>query len=143
VRPRRNVSPARARDPRGAALIGTTAGLTVFLILLLFAVQSAVTLHSRSFVTATAYDAAREVAGYSSSASRSEARARAAARFEQRLGEFGRDHVRLEWLDVDDPEVVRVRVVANHPSLLPPAFGDALGIRTTDRRIEIRIEQWR
>jgi hypothetical protein len=32
--------------------------------------------------------------------------------------------------------------VADHPSLLPPAFGDALGIRTTDRQIEVRVERW-
>lgn len=129
------------REARGAALIGTTAGLTVFLVLLLFAVQSAVTLHARSIVTATAYDAAREVAGYSN-ASSVDARARAHARFAQRLGDYGRDHVRLEWLDVHDLDVVRVRVVAHHPSLLPPAFGEALGLRTTDRNIEVRIERW-
>jgi hypothetical protein len=133
---------ARPTGGSGAALIGTTVGLTVFLILLLFAVQSAVTLHGRSMVTATAYDAAREVAGYSSASSRADARARAEARFVQRLGEFGRDHVRLEWLDVDNPDVVRLRVVATHPSLLPPAFGDALGIRSTDRQIEVRVERW-
>ena len=139
---RRRRGPATARAARGAALIGTTVGLTVFLILLLFAVQSAVTLHGRSMVTATAYDAAREVAGHSSANSRSDARVRAEARFEQRLGEYGRDHVRLEWIDVDDPDVVRLRVIADHPSLLPPAFGDALGIRTTDRQIEVRVERW-
>ena len=43
-------------------MIGTTAGLMVFLVLLLFAVQATVSLHARSVVTATAYDAAREVA---------------------------------------------------------------------------------
>jgi hypothetical protein len=26
--------------------------------------------------------------------------------------------------------------------LLPAAFGDPLGITTTDRRIEVRVEQW-
>ena len=93
-------------------------------------------------VTATAYDAAREVAGHSSASSRADARVRAEARFMQRLGEYGREHVHLEWLDVDNPDVVRVRVVADHPSLLPPAFGDALGIRITDRRIEVRVERW-
>lgn len=123
-------------------MIGTTAGLMVFLVLLLFAIQATVSLHARSVVTATAYDAAREVAAHSSNASRADARARAEARFTQRLGDYGRDHVRLEWLDTDDPEVVRVRVVARHPTLLPPAFGDALGLRTTDRRIEVRVERW-
>ncbi|HEX7095133.1 MAG TPA: hypothetical protein VF183_04580 [Acidimicrobiales bacterium] len=123
-------------------MIGTIGGLSVFLILLLFAVQATVSLHARSLVTATAYDAAREVAAHSSAASRADARHRAERRFEQRLGAYGRDHVLLEWLDLDDPDVVRVRVVAEHPTLLPAAFGDALGLRTTDRRIEVRIERW-
>lgn len=123
-------------------MVSTTAGFLVFLILMVFAVQTTVSLHARSLVTATAYDAAREVAGYSSASSRAAARARAEQRFHERLGAGSRDNVRLEWLDVDDPEVVRVRVVADHPSLLPAAFGNALGIRTTDRRIEVRVERW-
>jgi folate-dependent phosphoribosylglycinamide formyltransferase PurN len=124
-------------------MIGTTAGMLVFLILLLFAVQTTVALHARSVVTATAYDAAREVAAHSSASSRAAARQRAEQRFTQRLGTYGAQHVRLEWLDVDDPDVVRVRVVAEHPSLLPAAFGSALGLRITDRRIEVRVERWR
>jgi hypothetical protein len=123
-------------------MIGTTVGLLVFLVLLLFAVQALVTLHARSLVTATAYDAAREVAGYDSAASRDAARAGAEARFFERMGRYGHDHVRIEWIGSDDPDVVRLRVVAEHPSLLPPAFGCALGIRTTDRRIEVRVERW-
>jgi folate-dependent phosphoribosylglycinamide formyltransferase PurN len=134
---------ARRPPTRGAAMIGTTAGMLVFLILLLFAVQTTVALHARSVVTATAYDAAREVAAHSSASSRAAARRRAEQRFAQRLGTYGAQHVRLEWLDVDDPDVVRVRVVAEHPSLLPAAFGGALGLRTTDRRIEVRVERWR
>jgi hypothetical protein len=123
-------------------MIGTATGLLVFLILLLFAVQASVTLSARSLVTATAYDAARDVAGYSSASSRAAARVQAEARIRERLGELGRDHVRIEWLDVDDPDVVRLRIVAEHPSLLPAAFGDPLGVTTTDRRIEVRVEQW-
>ena len=58
-------------------MVSTTAGFLVFLILMVFAVQTTVSLHARSLVTATAYDAAREVAGYSSASSRAAARARA------------------------------------------------------------------
>jgi hypothetical protein len=129
-------------NARGAAMIGTTTGLLVFLVLLLFAVQTLVTLHARSLVTATAYDAAREVAGYRSAYSRDAARVAAEEHLRARLGELGREHLDVEWLDPQDPDVVRLRVVAHHRSLLPSAFGSALGLRTTDRRIEVRVERW-
>jgi hypothetical protein len=132
-----------SRGDRGAAMIGTTTGLLVFLLLLLFAVQASVALSTRSLVTAAAYDAARDVAGYSSSASRAEVRVRAEAQLRERLGRFGRDHLRVEWLDVDDPDVVRLQVVAEPPSLLPHALGDPLGVTVTDRTVEVRVEQWR
>jgi hypothetical protein len=123
-------------------MVGTTVGLLVFLILLLFAVQASVSLSARSLVTAAAYDAARDVAGYSSASSRADARVRAEERLRDRLGALGRDHLRVEWLAVDDPDVVRLRVIADHPSLLPDAFGDPLGVTTTDRRIEVRVERF-
>jgi hypothetical protein len=123
-------------------MVGTTVGLLVFLILLLFAVQASVSLSARSLVTAAAYDAARDVAGYSSASSRATARVRAEERLRERLGALGRDHLRVEWLAVDDPDIVRLRVIADHPSLLRDAFGDPLGVTTTDRRIEVRVERF-
>jgi hypothetical protein len=122
-------------------MVGTTAGLLVFLILLLFAVQAAVSLSARSFVTAAAYDAARDVATYRSAADRDAARVRAESRLRSRLGETG-DRVLIVWLDPADPDVVRLRIVAEHPSLLPTRFGDPLGITATDRTVEVRVERW-
>jgi Flp pilus assembly protein TadG len=122
-------------------MVGTTAGLLVFLVLLLFAVQAAVSLSARSLVTAAAYDAARDVAGYASQASRADARARAEQRLRDRLGEAGRTAV-IEWLATEDPDVVRLHVSVQHPSLLPRAFGDPLGVTSTDRTVEVRVERW-
>jgi hypothetical protein len=122
-------------------MVGTTAGLLVFLILLLFAVQAAVSLSARSLVTAAAYDAARDVAGYSSEASRADARVRAEQRLRERLGEAGRTAV-VEWTSPGDPDVVRLHVIVDHPSFLPPRFGDPLGVTSTDRTVEVRVERW-
>jgi hypothetical protein len=122
-------------------MIGTTAGLLVFLLLLVFAVQASVSLSARSFVTAAAYDAARDVAGAASASSPAAAREQAEARLRARLGRLG-DTLEVEWLDVSDPDVVRLHVVVEHPSLLPPLLGDPLGITVTDRVIEVRVERW-
>jgi hypothetical protein len=122
-------------------MVGTTAGLLVFLILLLFAVQAAVSLSARSFVTAAAYDAARDVAAYRSSTDRAAARVRAEERLRDRLGDSGA-RVQVEWIDPGNPDVVRLRIVVDHPSLLPAGFGDPLGITATDRTIEVRVERW-
>jgi hypothetical protein len=120
-------------------MVGTTVGLLVFLLLLLFAVHAAVSLSARSFVTAAAYDAARDVAGYSSAPARDVARAQAEAHLRERLG---RTDARIEWLDIGDPDVVRLHVVVAHPSLLPDVLGDPLGVTVTDRTVEVRIERW-
>jgi hypothetical protein len=120
-------------------MIGTTVGLLVFLLLLLFAVHAAISLSARSFVTAAAYDAARDVAGYSAASARDLARAQAELRLRERLGD---PDARIEWLDTEDPDVVRLHVVVAHPSLLPRVLGDPLGVTVTDRTIEVRIERW-
>jgi hypothetical protein len=122
-------------------MVGTTAGLLVFLLLLLFAVQAAVSLSARSLVTAAAYDAARDVATYRAVADRHAARAAAEARLRERLGDAGDDAV-VEWLEVGDPDVVHLRVVVSHPSLLPAVLGNPLGLTRTDRTIEVRVERW-
>ena len=127
---------------RGNGVFSTTSGLALFLLLLLFAVQAIVGLYTRSLVTGGAYDAARLVAGYRSSESRDTARLAATAEFRRRLGEFGAHRARLEWLDTDDPNVVRVRVVARHPTLLPAALSGALGLGITDRVVEVRVERF-
>lgn len=129
------------RPERGSGVIGTTSALALFLLLLLFAVQVTIALHTRSFATGAAYDAARRVAGHGSAVDRDAAIAAATAEFQRRLGEYG-DDARLEWLRVDD-ELVRVRVIAPHPTLLPRALVDAVGVGVTDRVLEVRVERFR
>src|SRR5687768_13185417 len=87
---------ARSAAERGAGLIGTLAGVTVFLALLLFAVQLLFNLYAASAVTAAAYDAARVVAGSDGGdLGRAEAHAR------QVLGRYA-DRVTFSWsLDGD------------------------------------------
>jgi Flp pilus assembly protein TadG len=134
--------PSHFHRQRGSGVFSTTSGLALFLLLLLFAVQAIVGLYTRSLVTGSAYDAARTVAGYTSSGDRDSARVAATAEFRRRLGAFGNDGARLEWLTPDDPDVVRVRVVARHPTLLPAAMTGALGLGITDRVIEVRVERF-
>ena len=137
-RPRSARSAAdRRRRERGAGLIGTIAGVTVFLAFLLFAVQLLFNLYATSAVTAAAYDAARLVAGAGGGPAdvpRAEAHARAV------LGRYA-GRVAFEWA-VDD-EVVALRVVADNPSFLLPAVGGSLGFDEIDRTVRVRVERLR
>jgi hypothetical protein len=47
----------------GSGLVSAIVGVTIFLVLLLYAVQLALNLYATSTVTAVAFDAARQVAG--------------------------------------------------------------------------------
>jgi hypothetical protein len=131
------------RRSRGAGLLSTASGLGLFLLLLLVAVQLCVTLYARSLTTSAAYDAARTVAGHRSIASRCDARVTAEAEFRRQLGRFGAERAQLFWESLDDPDVIRVRVVAPTPSLLPAAARAALGLGATDRTLEVRVERFR
>ena len=112
-------APARDRltDERGSGVVGSLVGVTVFLTLLLFAVQLALNLYSTTAVSSIAFDAAREVAGSNGgSASTIEAERRAREllrRFESEGGTLD-----FEWNTSRD-DVVLLRVVAERPSLLP------------------------
>lgn len=91
-------------------------GVTVFLVLLLFAVQVVLNLYAASAVTGVAFDAARVVAGADggdTAAGAAEAQARAVlAAFEANGG-----RLELTW-DLSSPEVVRLTVRATRPPLL-------------------------
>jgi hypothetical protein len=129
-----------AVEDRGAGTIGTATGVLVFLLLMFSSVQILFNLYATSMVTAVAHDAAREVAGFRASPSRCGAAAAATTRFTEQLGEYGRaGHARLEWT-CTDPDVVRVRVTATHPSLLPERLGGLRSLSRLDRTIEVRIE---
>lgn len=124
---------------RGSGLIGTVAGVTVFLAFLFFAVQLLVNLYSASVVTSAAYDAARQVAVLGehppSAASLGEAEARARGL----IGARGDDAV-LTW-DLSDPAVVGLRVEVDNPRFLLGGLAGALGFDTVDRTVHVRLEQ--
>lgn len=119
-------------------MVGTLVGVTVFLVLLLFAVQLALNLYATSAVTTVTYDAAREVAGSDGGLDAvgvAEARARSVLdRFEE-----GGGLLRFEW-DTTRDDVVAVRVVAERPSLLP-SFG--IPFQRVTRTVTVRWERGR
>jgi hypothetical protein len=64
----------------------------------------------------------------------------AEARFVDALGDYARHaHVSLRWT-CRDPDVVRVRVTAEHPMLLPRRFAGLLPLARVDRTVEVRVE---
>jgi len=133
----------RARPERGAGTIGTATGLLVFMLLMFSAVQILFNLYATSLVTAAAYDAAREVAGFRSVDDRCGATTAADAAFVEQLGDYGRaGYARLEWVCADS-DTVRVRVTASHPSVLPRRLVGLLSLSELERTIEVRVERLR
>jgi hypothetical protein len=135
--------PTRREPERGAGIIGTAAGFLVFLLLMFTAVQVLFNLYATSMVTAAAHDAAREVAGFRAVDDRCAATIEAEADFAERLGGYGdAGYARLQWT-CTDPDVIRVRVIASHPSILPRRLSGLLSLSALDRTIEVRIERAR
>ena len=127
-----------ADGDRGAGLIGTVAGVTVFLGFLLLAVQLLFNLYASSAVGAAAYDAARLVAESGDPGPPAQHRAEAHAR--QVLGRYA-DRVTFAWSV--DADRVRLHVQARNPSFLLPALGGAVGFDEVDRTVTLRIERLR
>lgn len=126
-----------ARREDGTGLIGTVAGVTVFLFFLLFAVQMLVRLYATSAVTAAAFDAARRVAS-ADAPSRPIAIRDAEANARGALGSFGRARTSFRWLEVDAAEVV-VEVRARPPTFVPlPGW-----LGRIDRTVRVRAEGFR
>lgn len=126
------------RDERGAGPISAWIGFTVFLILLLFAVQVLYNVYATSVVTAVASDAARRVAGaaggpHSVSVVEGEAR--------RSLGRYG-ERVSFDWSATDDDFVV-LRVRATNPGFLWSPFDQPLAFDEIDRTIRVRVERFR
>ena len=114
------VAGSRATSTRsaeeGVGLLSSIVGVTVFIVLLLFAVQLALNLYATSVVTTVTYDAARQVAGSDGGPS---ATAAAEARARDLLGRFesGGGSLRFRW-DTSRDDVLLLEVVAERPSLL-------------------------
>lgn len=135
---------ARRWSERGTGLVGTLAGVLVFLVLMLFAVQLATNLYATTTVTAAGFDAARVAA--SKDVDRTDAGAVAAARWrgEQRfrslLGATG-DRAELTWLD--DAYTVRLHISVDAPTILPRSFGGVAAFGHIERTFEVHIEELR
>lgn len=130
------------RPDRGAGLLGLLGAFTIVVLLLSFAVQTTVNLSARSAVSGAALDAARAVAGHGATADRRAAAADAEVRLRRVLGSLG-SQARVEWGDLADPDVVRLRVVARPASIVPASVAGAVGLGTVDREVQVRVERRR
>jgi hypothetical protein len=128
----------------GTGLIGSIVGVTVFLVLLLFAVHLVLNLYGTSVVTAAAFDAARLRAG-GAGATASEAEAE--RQVLELLGGYaagGRLQMSWSYPDTDgdgEADVVALRVVAAHPTDL--LAGVRFPFQNIDRTISVRMERLR
>lgn len=130
----------RGPRDRGVGTIGTAGAFLVFLLLMFAAVQILFNLYATSMVTAAAHEAASDVAGLAAAGDRCGAVNAAEERFVERLGDYGRSgHAALDWT-CNDPDLVRVRVIANHPTILPPRLAGLTSLSALDRTIEVRVE---
>ena len=128
-------------DDRGAGLISTVAGVVVFLMFLLFAVQLLFALYASSTVTAVTSDAAHRAASPGApDITTIEADARA------NLGQVG-DDAEFIWDAVDtdgdgEADTVELEVVAVPPRFVPPSIGGAVGFGEIRRTARARIEDF-
>ncbi len=126
------------RSERGSGTISTWIGFVVFLVLLLFAVQSLLNLYATSVLTSVAWDAAREVAGADGGG---EAVAQAESRARGLLGRFG-ERVSFDWSATSDEDVV-LRVRGTVPRVLLPAQRGPVAFGEIDRTVRVRVERFR
>ena len=113
-------------------------GFSVFLVMLLFAVQVLFNLYAASVVTSVSYDAARRVAGSDGGSSyigHAEAEAR------QALGRYA-DRVTFDWSGTGPDEGV-LRVQSQNPSVLLPLHKGPAALDHLDRTIRVRVERVR
>jgi Flp pilus assembly protein TadG len=141
----RTTAPRPARgDERGVGLIGSVAGLLVFLAFMLLAVQTLVALHARSAVTDAAYHGARAVAGarvdHTDPVATAAARVDAEAGVRDLLGRYG-DTVELDWAGSTD-DTVALTVRARPPSFLWDALRGP-GRAIVERTVRVRVEELR
>ena len=126
-----------AADQRGAGLFSMSFGLLVTLLALVFAVQFLYDLYATSVITGHGFDAARDVAGYENEHDRSAAIGAAEEGLRAALGSYDG---RLELTWSVDGDSVRLRIEADHPSVLPSLFGP-LALDHVDETIVVRAEE--
>lgn len=135
---------SRTRSEAGTGLIGSAAGVAVFLVLLLFTVQLVVNLYATSTITAAGHDAARQVASrrvdHQDPLAVAAAQHDAERRLRSLLGDLGQA-AEITWR-VDD-DAVHLRVVADAPGVLPGGLARRTALRRVDRTFVVRIETLR
>lgn len=134
-------APAR-RHERGSGMIGTTAGVLVFLMFLLFATHLLLRLYAVTVVTSAATEGARTAADgsvdHTDPAAVAAARRRGEDRVRHLLGEAGA-RADLDWSG-STAEQVSLRVRLDVPDVLPSSLGMALPHDTVDRTVTVRSE---
>ncbi len=125
-------------DERGGGPISLWVGFSVFLVMLLFAVQVLFNLYAASVVTAVSYDAARRVAGGDGGESYV---AEAEEQARQSLGRYS-EKVTFDWSGTSSEEVV-LRVQSDNPSVLLPMMAGPAALDRLDRTIRVRVERFR
>lgn len=127
------------RGERGAGLISTSAGVLVFLMFLLFAVQLLFALYASSTVTAVTSDAAHRAASLGApplAVIEAEARAN--------LGQVG-DEAQFSWRRDDangdgTDDTIVLEVVAVPPRFVPTSLGGPIGFGEIRRSARVRVE---
>jgi hypothetical protein len=132
-------------------MVSSVAGLTVFLLFLLLAVQVLFGLYATSTVRATVHDAASRAASGGAAAgpgvpSRVQLD-RLAADAEASLGRMGdRTTIALSVVDADGDgmgDVVVGDAVAVPPRVVPPSIGGMIGFEEIRASVRVRIERVR
>ena len=123
-------------------MISSAAGIVVFLIFMLFAVQLLFGLYASSTVTAVANDAAQRAAARgapSFAIIETEARAN--------LGKVG-DDAEFNWAAQDTDgdgagDTIVLEVIAVPPRFVPTSIGQAVGFGEIHRTVRARMEEFR
>ena len=133
MRQRRAASP---RDERGAGLVALPWALLAYLAFLTLAVQAAVYFYTASVLTAVGHDATRRAAfAGADAAAIADAERWLRARIGPSVGIEG-----LRWHGTD--ETVALELTARPPTVLIDTSA-LIGLRTIERRFELRREQAR
>jgi hypothetical protein len=125
------VTLGRVRGERGAGIVSSLAGVTMFLAFLLLAVHVVLGLYATSIVTDAASAGARRVAG-SSVTDDPEAPSRAEATIRDALGALG-ESASISWDLAPDTVAVTVRVSR-------PGFLRAISTGSIERTVRVRRE---
>jgi hypothetical protein len=134
------------RTDRGVGMVSSLAGLTVFLLFLLLAVQVLFGLYATSTVRATLHDAASRAAARGGGAGPSDL-ARLADEAEASLGAMGdRSEVSLRLVDDDgdgEGDVIVGDAVAVPPRVVPRWIGGMVGFEEIRVSVRVRVERFR